>query len=74
MVQLVDSEILFVKFKLQLGGLGNAPAHLLTTGCHCTKVYFFNTLGICGAKGAPLPRLCFTQLAFLFKTCIFYVV
>ena len=30
-------------------------------------------LGIRGAKGAPLPRLCVIQLASLFKTCIFLV-
>ena len=33
----------------------------------------YEILGIGGAKGAPLPRLCFAQLAFLFKTITFIV-
>ena len=31
---------------------------------------FYNVLGIRGAKGASLPRLCFAQLAFSFKWSI----
>ena len=30
---------------------------------HLTKVFNYVLLGIRGAKGTPLPRLCFAQLA-----------
>ena len=34
---------------------------------HLTKVFNYVLLGIRGAKGTPLPKLCFAQLAICIK-------
>ena len=36
--------------------------------------YIISKLGIRGAKGAPLPRLCFAQLAFVLCVKCYFVV
>ena len=69
---LFKSELQRISSKILM--LTKQPSPLRRDSSYWNQMSYVCQLGICGAKGAPLPMLCFAQLAFvLFVKCYFVV-